>query len=136
MRGLENVQSRAVVILAIVLKKCRAAVQALGRCEGTGGMKAGPVTWPAASLSLSRAWPGAPRSGVGLNSMRTDPPPPPPHLVLSTATPAETAPPMTPISGEFPGPSTLLMEGGVGWGLCAVGCPPEITDWGMCSAFF
>lgn len=78
MRGLENVQSRAVVILAIVLKKCRAAVQALGRCEGTGGMKAGPVTWPAASLSLSRAWPGAPRSGVGLNSMRTDPTPPTP----------------------------------------------------------
>ena len=66
------------MILAIVPKKCRAVVQALGRCEGTGGMKAGPVTWPAASSSLSRAWPGAHRSGVDLNSMRTDLPPPTP----------------------------------------------------------
>ena len=79
-------------------------------------MKAGPVTWLAASSSLSSAWPGAPRSGIGLNSMCTDPTPhrTPSHLVLSTAMHAETAPPMTPISGEFPGPSTLLMEGGVG----------------------
>lgn len=50
--------------------------------------------------------------GNGCNSVPTQMPSPClSRPVLSTATPAETAPPTTPISGEFPGPKE-----GQGWG--------------------
>lgn len=42
-------------------------------------------------------------------------PAPSPPVPCSLAMPAETAPPTTLISGEFPGPSTLP-DGGRGWG--------------------